>query len=163
MSSEAQVKINKELEEFRKRIMEDKPERIYQNAINIIFTEGTAYYTNQLADVDDELAKLIMVEGKTLAACTNHVMNKARSVCGGMGADLPTEQFHKFIWDYFKMPVEVAKTAISLASERRKQGTAKQALHQQKSLDMLKTLSDQFMDTSNAVNPVYLICQNNGK
>ena len=41
-----------------------------------------------------------------------------------MGADLPTEQFHAFIWEFYQMPVEVAKTAIDKAEEKRKQESA---------------------------------------
>jgi len=66
------------------------------------------------------LSALITVDGKTLEGATQHVMNKALQVCGGMGADLPTEQFHEFIWDFYKMPVIVAKTAIQEANEKRK-------------------------------------------
>lgn len=119
--NEATKKIDTEIEKFRKKMFLKKPEDIYHKSINSIFMEGTAYYTNQLADASEDLSKLILVEGKTLEQCAEHVMNKARSVCGGMGADLPTEQFHAFIWEYYKMPVEKAKTAIEDAQKRRKE------------------------------------------
>lgn len=44
-----------------------------------------------------------------------------------------------------------------------KQCATKQALLQQKSFVVLKNLSDQFADTSNAVNSVYLGSQNDGE
>lgn len=122
--NEATKKIDGETEAYREKIYAMKPQEIYRNSINIIFTEGTAFYAKQLVEADTNLANLVLVDGKTLEGCASHVMNKARSVCGGMGADLPTEQFHEYIWEFYKMPVDVAKTAIEKAEERRKQESA---------------------------------------
>jgi hypothetical protein len=122
--SEAAKKIDGEVEAYRKKVYAMKPEEMYRNSIDIIFTEGTAFYTKELTQADEMLANLVLVDGKTLESCAKHVMDKARSVCGGMGADLPTEQFHEYIWEFYKMPVEVAKTAIDKAEEMRKQESA---------------------------------------
>lgn len=83
-----------------------------------IFTEGTAYYTRELADASDELAQLVLAEGKTLKGCTAHVIQYAKRVCGGVNGDLPTEDFHKAIWEFYRMPVEKASTAIADAKKR---------------------------------------------
>lgn len=121
--NEATKKIDGEIEAYRKKIYTMKPEEIYRDSINVIFTEGTAYYAKQLAEADTMLANLIVIDGKTLEGCAKHVMDKARSVCGGMGADLPTDDFHAYIWDYYRMPVDVAKVAIEKAAEQRKKDT----------------------------------------
>lgn len=121
--NEATKKIDGEIEAYRKKIYAMKPEEIYRSSINTIFAEGTAYYTKQLVDADAMLANLVLIDGKTLEGCFNHVMEKARSVCGGFGADLPTDDFHAFIWDYYRMPVDVAKVAIEKAAEQRKKDT----------------------------------------
>jgi hypothetical protein len=149
-------KIGSEIKAYQAKMFKKEPEEIYRQSINNIFMEGTAYYTKQLANADDALAKFVLADGKTLEECANHVMSKARSVCGGMGADLPTEQFHEFIWEYYKMPVTVAKTAITdakkrreeqnaanLAKAREKQAQAKTAVEKKKA-DEPKQLS--FMD-----------------
>lgn len=125
--NEATKKIDNELEAYRKKAQGEKPETIYQQAMQHIFTEGTAYYTKELADADDELAQLILVEGKTLNACTEHVISYAKRVCGGVNGDLPTEDFHKAIWEYYRMPVEKAKTAIADAKKRSAAERAEQA------------------------------------
>lgn len=125
--NEASKKIQQELETFKKDILARKPENIYTQSMNIIFTEGTAWYTKELAEASKELAVLILVEGKTLAECTQHVMKYARSVCDGCNGDLPTEKFHKVIWEYFKMPVKVASTAIKDAKERAKAEAAERS------------------------------------
>ena len=122
--NDADQKINGEVEAYQKKVFAMKPEEIYRNSINNIFTEGTAYYTKQLAEADANLANLVLIDGKTLEGRAGHVMNKARSVCGGMGADLPTEQFHAYIWEYYQMPVEIASTAIEKAAEKRKEESA---------------------------------------
>lgn len=122
--NEATKKIDEEAEAYRKKIYAMKPEEIYRSSINTIFAEGTAYYTKQLADADAMLANLVLADGKSLEGCFKHVMQKAQSVCGGFGADLPTEQFHEYIWEFYRMPVDVAKTAIEKAEERRKQESA---------------------------------------
>lgn len=122
--SEATKQIDKELEAYRKKAEAEKPETIYQQAMQHIFTEGTAYYARELVDASDELAQMVIAEGKTLADCTTHVIQYAKRVCGGVNGDLPTEDFHKAIWEYYRMPVEKAKTAIADAKKRR---TAEQA------------------------------------
>lgn len=122
--NEATKKIEGEIKAYKSKVLAMKPEEIYRNSIQIIFTEGTAYYTRELAEADNMLANLVLIDGKTLEGCARHVMDKARSVCGGMGADLPTEDFHAFIWEFYRMPVEVAKTAIEKAAEQRKQESA---------------------------------------
>lgn len=118
--NDASKKIQKELEAYKKTVMEKKPETIYQSSMDIIFAEGTAWYTKELAESSEELAALILVEGKTLRECTQHVIKYARAVCGGCNGDLPTEKFHEAIWEYYKMPVKVASTAIKDAKERAK-------------------------------------------
>lgn len=118
MPNEAATKLDKEISTYQNVMLKKEPEDIYRESIRTIFMEGTAYYAKELAEADDGLAKLIMTDGKTLEECARHVMSKARSVCNGMGADLPTEQFHEFIWDYYKLPVTVAKTAIADAKRR---------------------------------------------
>lgn len=125
--NEASKKIQQELETFKKGILAQKPENIYTQSMNIIFTEGTAWYTKELAESSEKLAALILVEGKTLAECTQHVMKYAQSVCDGCNGDLPTEEFHKAIWEYYKMPVKVASTAIKDAKERRRAEAAEHA------------------------------------
>lgn len=118
--NEATKKIDKEIEAYRKRMYVKNPEDIYRESIRNIFMEGTAYYARQLADASEELSKLVLVGGKTLEQCAEHVTGKARSVCGGMGGDLPTEQFHAAIWEYYRMPVKVAQTAIKDAQARQR-------------------------------------------
>ena len=117
--NEATKKIDEELDAYRKKAKAEKPETIYMQAMRHVFTEGTAYYIKELADASDELAALILTDGKTLTDCTGYVISQAQKVCGGMGGDLPTEKFHEAIWSYYRMPVKKASTAIADAKKRR--------------------------------------------
>jgi hypothetical protein len=122
--NQSSEKIKNELDEYREKMIAMDKEMIYRNAINIIFAEGTAFYATQLAEADEALDALVVVDGKTLDACKDYVIDGARKVCDEMGADLPTEDFHKLIWDYFQMPIDVASIAIEKAAEKRKQEAA---------------------------------------
>lgn len=128
--NEASKKIQLELETFKKGILAKNPEGIYSQSMTIVFTEGTAWYTKELAESSKELAALILIKGKTLAECAQHVIKYARSVCDGCNGDLPTEEFHKAIWEYYQMPVKVASTAIRDAKERAKAEAAERVVKQ---------------------------------
>lgn len=109
-SGDAQTKIAQEHKAFKKKVCSMSPDQIYNMAGNIIFLEATVFHLNQLMR-DDELKVLILKDGKTLEGAIQHIMMKVRNKYGQMG-DLPVEEFHQLIWDYYRLEPEKAKEAM---------------------------------------------------
>ncbi|NMA58830.1 Cas9 inhibitor AcrIIA9 family protein [Clostridium cochlearium] len=112
----AREKIEKEQKKFREETQKLKPENIYNMAGVIIFTEATVYHLRELT-LNEELCDLILKDDKTLEGAINHIMSKVRLKYGQMG-DLPVEEFHELIWDYYKIDPNVIKEAVKEKEEK---------------------------------------------
>ncbi|KEI84102.1 Cas9 inhibitor AcrIIA9 family protein [Clostridium botulinum] len=104
----AEEKIKREHEEFKREIEKMEPMQVYTMSGVIIFTEATIYHINQLIE---ELADLIANEDATLKGAVQYIVSQVRNKYGQMG-DLPVEEFHQLIWDYYKIDHAAAKKAM---------------------------------------------------
>lgn len=104
-------KIEEEHKDIKEKILKNEPETIYNYAAVISFTEAVIYILKQLT-VDMSLCTLIIKEGKTLECAVEYVMSKVRNKYGIMG-DLPIEEFHNLLWDYYKIEPVKAKAAMA--------------------------------------------------
>lgn len=104
-------KIKVEHKTLKEKILKNEPEKIYNYAAVISFTEAVIYILKQLT-VDTSLCTLIIKEGKTLECAVEYVMTKVRNKYGIMG-DLPIEEFHNLLWDYYKIEPVKAKAAMA--------------------------------------------------
>ncbi|AUM93650.1 TPA: hypothetical protein LA742_002793 [Clostridium botulinum] len=105
----AEGKIKREHEEFKKEIGKMEPMQVYTLSGAIIFTEATIYHVNQL--ICEELADLIANEDATLKGAVQYIISQVRNKYGQMG-DLPVEEFHQLIWDYYRIDHAAAKKAM---------------------------------------------------
>ncbi|MBD5631131.1 hypothetical protein HYH96_17475 [Clostridium botulinum] len=105
----AEEKIKREHEEFKREIEKMEPMQVYTMSGVIIFTEATIYHINQL--ICEELADLIANEDATLKGAVQYIISQVRNKYGQMG-DLPVEEFHQLIWDYYKIDHAAAKKAM---------------------------------------------------
>lgn len=104
-------KIVAEHKTLKNKIIKNEPEKIYDYAAVISFTEAVIYILKKLT-VDTSLCTLIIKEGKTLECAVEHVMLKVRNKYGIMG-DLPIEEFHNLLWDYYMIEPVKAKAAMA--------------------------------------------------
>ncbi len=111
----AEGKIKREHEEFREEIGEMKPMEIYTMAGVIIFTEATVYHINQL--ICEELADLIASNTATLKGAVQYIISQVRNKYGQMG-DLPVEEFHQLIWDYYNINHAAAKKSYGRKNKK---------------------------------------------
>ncbi|NFI08815.1 hypothetical protein FDF97_15590 [Clostridium botulinum] len=105
----AEEKIKKEHEEFKREIEKMEPMQVYTMSGVIIFTEASIYHINQL--ICEELADLIANKNATLKGAVQYIISQVRNKYGQMG-DLPVEEFHQLIWDYYKIDHAAAKKAM---------------------------------------------------
>nr|WP_032072426.1 Cas9 inhibitor AcrIIA9 family protein [Clostridium botulinum]BAP25680.1 hypothetical protein [Clostridium botulinum] len=114
----AEEKIKREHEEFKKEIEKMEPMQVYTLSGVIIFTEATIYHINQL--ICEELADLIANEDATLKGAVQYIISQVRNKYGQMG-DLPVEEFHQLIWDYYKIDHAAAKKAMEERTKKMKE------------------------------------------
>lgn len=110
LRQKAENKINGEHKQFKENVLKMKPEEIYNMAGTIIFTEATIYHLQQLMK-SDELCELINKDDAALTGAVQHIIMNVRKKYGQTG-DLPVEEFHSLIWDYYKMDHSKAKKAM---------------------------------------------------
>ncbi|APQ78668.1 MULTISPECIES: Cas9 inhibitor AcrIIA9 family protein [Clostridium] len=136
----AEEKIKREHEELKKEIEKMEPMQVYTLSGVIIFTEATIHHINQL--ICEELADLIANEDATLKGAVQYIISQVRNKYGQMG-DLPVEEFHQLIWDYYRINHAAAKKAME---ERKKEiikqgknNTLKKKNNQINIIDVLNT------------------------
>ncbi|NFE18687.1 hypothetical protein [Clostridium botulinum] len=137
----AEGKIKREHEEFKREIVKMEPMQIYTMSGAIIFTEATIYHINQL--ICEELADLIANEDATLKGAVQYIISQARNKYGQMEWDLPVEEFHQLIWDYYKIDHAAAKKAMEERTKeiikQVKNNTLKKKNNQINIIDVLNT------------------------
>ncbi len=82
----AEGKIKREHEEFKREIEKMEPMQVYTMSGAIIFTEATIYHVNQL--ICEELADLIANEDATLKGAVQYIISQVRNKYGQMGTFL---------------------------------------------------------------------------
>lgn len=118
----AEEKIKREHKEFKKEIEKMEPMQVYTLSGVIIFTEATIYHINQL--ICEELADLIANEDATLKGAVQYIISQVKNKYGQMG-DLPVEEFHQLIWDYYKIDHTAAKKAMEERTKEMEERTKK--------------------------------------
>ncbi|MBO0550250.1 hypothetical protein EXQ33_06790 [Clostridium botulinum] len=131
----AEGKIKREHEEFREEIGEMKPMEIYTMAGVIIFTEATVYHINQL--ICEELADLIASNTATLKGAVQYIISQVRNKYGQMG-DLPVEEFHQLIWDYYNINHAAAKKSYGRKNKKKWRKEKKEIIKQGKNNTLKK-------------------------
>ncbi|URZ04097.1 hypothetical protein [Clostridium felsineum] len=112
LTEKAENKITEEHKKFKEKVLKMEVEQIYNMSGIIIFTEATMYHLHQLMK-SDELCELINKEDAILEGAVQHITMNVRKKYGQTG-DLPVEEFHSLIWDYYKMDHNKAKKAMEL-------------------------------------------------
>lgn len=112
----AKEKIEGEHKNFKEQIELMKSKDVYNMAGVIIFTEATVYHLAQLTE-SEALCELILKEDANLIGATQYIMTNVKNKYGQTG-DLPVEEFHELIWDYYKIDHAAAKKAMEEKVEK---------------------------------------------
>lgn len=114
--TKAETKIKEEYTKFKEEVLKLEPEKQYYMSGVITFTAATVHHLEQLIS-SENLCKLILNEDAKLKDAVHYIITRVTKKYG-MSGDLPPEEFHQLIWDYYRIDHTAAKKALE---EREKQ------------------------------------------